>query len=916
MTNHVTYKHTDDTLLEIANFKNGSLTSSNPDLELTVAPDGTKDVVKFVGGQTMPIIKLPSPINLYPYYGIRFRVYSERATGTTVCLQLESAQDKPPHMSVAFEVNFTGWKDFFAIVRDLSVQVPFPSFDGLSVKGSGMSMIGNLTGDIPENVLYLDNIVAQTANFEITAPDGMSLDNPALYRSITDKYRTMMLGDESVWETEAFKNNVKNSDSKCEETWAQFKETWSDGEKGQLFGLDIARRPWNDEKSTMTLIARLFFMTQGWAKRGKYYHNPELLADIMAGLEYANKYYYGKNIINEGTFGNWWEWNVGIPLNLMPMLVLLEDELGPDLLKKYLEPFDYITPYPMGSGANQMWTARVCIISGALQFSAHRICSAKHYMMNIFEFADEATRDGDGGFYTDGSFVQHHQHPYTTGYGMGAVDELTVTMLLTAGGPFEFTEDIVKNHYEWAFRSFLPIVYKKNASNTLAGRNVSRGVTEVGNTKGIFRSLARMCHYAPADIQAKLKPALKRIMADFGRDMCDVVSMTEVQMCRELWRDNSISPASRLIGTRVFPAMRRVAHYTEKFGAMLSLSGTHIAKYESINNENKTGWHYGDGMLTVFTDGYDFGKEFYLYASPYLVPATTENTAKKNPVCIGMILNGSDFSGGLECEEYGVAAYQHKLFERSYKSRMFFDEKDARLSANKSYFFFDKEIVCLGSAIKDVSGTPVITTVDNRLWRENDKFTVNGQAADITDEMTALNENNAHFTNMGGYVFLSENPVKYRKVTNSGVKQDDGNLVFAHATSSADFLELVIEHGIGNEGLNGSYAYAYLPTATADETVVYGNLPEISVVKQTDSVHAVAKPSLNMLGAVFFAPDTLEYNGLTLCVDSPCVISIRDNLLYLADVTQALDTVTVNVNGVDRKADLSARKGLTVKINI
>jgi hypothetical protein len=243
MEKHVTYKHTGDTALEIANFKNGSLTPLNPDLVLTTAPDGTENVVKFVGGQVMPIIKLPNPINLYPYYGLRFRIYSERATGTTVCLQFNSEQDKPPHMSVAFEVNFTGWKDFYTIVRDLSVQFPFPSFDGLSIKGSGASMIGNLTGDIPENVLYLDNIVAEAGNFEVFAPEGTSLDNPSLYRSITDKYRLMMLGDESVWETEVFKNSVKNSDSKCEEVWAQFKESFCEGEKGKLFGLDIGRKP-------------------------------------------------------------------------------------------------------------------------------------------------------------------------------------------------------------------------------------------------------------------------------------------------------------------------------------------------------------------------------------------------------------------------------------------------------------------------------------------------------------------------------------------------------------------------------------------------------------------------------------------------------------------------------------------------
>ena len=84
-----------------------------------------------------------------------------------------------------------------------------------------------------------------------------------------------------------------------------------------------------------------------------------------------------------------------------------------------------------------------------------------------------------------------------------------------------------------------------------------------------------------------------------------------------------------------------------------------------------------------------------------------------------------------------------------------------------------------------------------------------------------------------------------------GFKNPDGSLVFPNTNGSYTFLELVIEHGIGNEQLNGSYAYAYMPESSAVEVADYAKTPEIKIVKQTDTVHAVAKESLDMLGIVF-----------------------------------------------------------------
>jgi hyaluronate lyase len=66
-------------------------------------------------------------------------------------------------------------------------------------------------------------------------------------------------------------------------------------------------------------------MTRSWAAYGSgYYQNAQLLNDVIAGLDwlYENRY-------NEHTspYDNWWDWEIGIPLCLNDIAILLYDAL-------------------------------------------------------------------------------------------------------------------------------------------------------------------------------------------------------------------------------------------------------------------------------------------------------------------------------------------------------------------------------------------------------------------------------------------------------------------------------------------------------------------------------------------------------------------------------------------------------------
>jgi hyaluronate lyase len=217
------------------------------------------------------------------------------------------------------------------------------------------------------------------------------------------------------------------------------------------------------------------------------------------------------------------------------------------------------------------------------------------------------------------------------------------------------------------------------------------------------------------------------------------------------------------------------------------------------------------------------------------------------------------------------------------------DVKDTKITARKSWFFFDNEIVCLGSAINDFSETPVITCVENRLWREGDALTVNGKEL-IPTEKTSLSAKNAHFTNMGGYVFFDESDLSFEKT----VKSNHRN---ASDTSTRDFLEIVIDHGVGDGKLNGTYAYAYLPTASSVETSSYSDAPDVTVVANTEKVHAVYEKTLDILAINFFEADTVSYGNTTVSATSPLSIMINGNDINVSDPTKKLDVLKFSING-------------------
>jgi hyaluronate lyase len=265
-----------------------------------------------------------------------------------------------------------------------------------------------------------------------------------------------------------------------------------------------------------------------------------------------------------------------------------------------------------------------------------------------------------------------------------------------------------------------------------------------------------------------------------------------------------------------------------------------------------TGWYMGDGMLYVYTPDYDFDTDFFNKANRYRMPGTTVNGSERVPKSytgVWSIFNKYPTACGVSSGDFGLSMFELGYPEPDGDHNLF----DTDITARKSNFFFDDEIVCVGTGIKDSSGLPVETVLDNRLVRDTDKLYINGN--NVTPKTTGRIENltpskvyptdtlakakDIYFDNMGGYLFEKEIDVRYRIYDNC-----------------KKYLEITLPHG--ENVSDGEYAYTLVPNVSREYFDAYKMAHPVSIECMSNTAHVVKKAAAGAIGYAF-------YEGGTAC---------------------------------------------------
>ena len=637
-------------------------------------------------------------------------------------------------------------------------------------------------------------------------------------------------------------------------------------------------------------------MVRAWAyPSSPLYHNESLLADIRFGLDFLAKNAYNDSIPH---IGNWWEWQIGVPFDYSNMVCMLYEVLTPEEIETFANTAGSIVYRTVVHGnltyANQASVCRNLLFIGTLTDNEADIQAACDYAVKAFvDTTSVATRNAaqamyddilrtqtkykhntvvwaKEGLYPDGTFIQHIAIPYIGHYGCEMVECAADMALLLSGTSVEIPKAIRDVLPLWITKTYLPAIYRGGFMPMFMGRTAGKR-NPFYSARSCVLNIYRVLPLLPDSIQPQVLQAcrdmhltLDNIDSPYEKmDPVPVIARTIEQINQSSNRQSSNRQFSI-----VYAAGDRVVHQMERARFGLAMSSNRIGKYEAfitaVDTENVTGWYTADGMTCLYTpDAVDHYASYVRRVNPYLIPGTTVDRVERFPLRSDMVLFHHSSKApeiaraGGACLDglYSVAGMQLLGF-------------DAELYAKKSWFMFDREIVCLGSDIHQQREKEVITVVENR----------------ITDALWHIGKRYAWLDKVAGYYFPE-------------------NDSFQTAVSETGCKEMTLSHGIAPQ--DGHYAYVLLPRFSEQETKRYVGHPETRIVAHTNAVHAVTKPRLHLTAWSFFA----EGEAAGLQSDGPaCVLMQRNkNTLTLAisEPTWQRNTQVLTLNGSYRLKDAS-----------
>lgn len=647
------------------------------------------------------------------------------------------------------------------------------------------------------------------------------------------------------------------------------------------------------------------------AEGGALYQNQDMLKDITNILDFL----CGSCYTAKSQTDNWWTWEIGIPKDLIPALILIYGGLTEEQVMAYTETLYFFQPDPFhegvintasthgqgyreAQGANIIDCSTTAVGLGALREDNELVylgmlaSSQTFVIQNVEDSAQIAANGYNSGFYPDGSYLDHIKVPYLGAYGIEFMKGGAKIPSLLAGTPWKYPEQVQDNLESYIVEGFGNGMYKGMMLDCLKGRSVSRPASsnQAAGREAMMIILQIVDSFSQEAKETTLS-ALKAWLEEdegFIDSLVGAENMAIKKKAKEILEDTSIQSNIAPVH-KSYPLMDRVVHRTEDYLFALSMYSERIQNTEIMNDENRFGWHQNNGMTYIYDEDNQYTENYWNTVNPLRLPGTTVvpvNIGTGKPDGSGFA-QGGDFCskeswvGGTSIGNYGVSGM-------SFSGETQGIAGDAPVSyapdlkGKKSWFMFDDEMVCLGAGITNKNmELPVETTIENKKLRKDgsNQLLVNGEKTEIPVKEANVKElvertadvsgtsfeqvNWAHLEgnqSVGtGYYFPEENTeIQVRRGQTTGSWKDVGTF---EGESTENYLEMWVDHGQNPE--NASYSYVLLPETSAEETENYAQAPKVTILENSSEVQAVRHETLKITGINFWQEQGGSIDGIT-----------------------------------------------------
>ncbi|MCX7013648.1 MAG: polysaccharide lyase 8 family protein, partial [Candidatus Sumerlaeota bacterium] len=617
---------------------------------------------------------------------------------------------------------------------------------------------------------------------------------------------------------------------------------------------------------------RIGKMALAWITPGQtLYQAPQLTAAVEQALSYVYAYVYP----GRSRPGNWWNWEIGIPNELGPALLFVQGAIDSTVWQNARDTFHFlIYDQPHMTGQNLIWSATNHMYLALMDNDPAHMAPVK----DAFE-TQCAIQSGDG-LQRDGSFHQHGAQLYNGGYGNDFSLDVSRYLRWADGASYQISGPALETFAQYFLDGSWWMIHHGAYELASRGRGITRGDYSTPALQPALLVLANVANTRQADAIAAAK---HNLLFQSAYDLERAPLMPAVV-------GSPLAPVEP-IGHRHFPESDFTIHRRSNYFASLKMFSSRVKNGENTNDEGLKLWCFSDGVTWILLDGTDYRQNNTLPTLDWQrLPGTTEERMTRADGSGLNTTQSKSFVGGAGAGGRGVSA-------------MDFNAVNSALTAKKSWFFFDDEIVCLGSGVTCTSTNPVETTINQRRLAAPDALlTVDGAAQSTKLPWSASLPNIAWAQCEGfGYYFPGTATIQARRHEQQGAWADLNSLNGSSTIYSNPILTLWFDHG--TQPSAAKYAYAVLPDKTAAQMAAYAAAAPISIARQTGTAHAVRHQTLGALGAVFWNAGTVA----PVTVDSPCIVyeeqTATDCTLALSEPTHATTTIHVALDGAWQAVD-------------
>lgn len=562
---------------------------------------------------------------------------------------------------------------------------------------------------------------------------------------------------------------------------------------------------------------------------------------------------------------NWWYNQIAVPQNLGNILVLLDrgKQVLPDELRNRLFGMMAWPDPRKWTGANKLDIALHHLQRGCLLQNDSIVGVAAR---QIFYPVRITTAEG---IQSDLSYQQHGNQLYIGAYGTVFAEGVTRVAAWLQGTPYALQGEQLRLYSRFIRDTYLNVFRGGYTDFSVMGRGISReNALDGRGTVDMLKKLEQLDTAYASEYAGAIVRFLQPGQSGYGRDEKNTI----------YWRSDY------------------ALHNRKGFDFSVRTASVRTRKTESGNGENLCGGFLSDGATCIRRNGDEYYNIFPVW-DWNKVPGVTAPQASTAIATNWGEMGKSVFSGGVSDGRFGIMAF---LLD------------DRGVKAAKSWFFFDREVVCLGAGISSGGGTQVTTCLNQCLLKGEvltsagkqnieSKADGNGQKREVT---WVLHDSVLYYFPQSAEVWIY-----------AGMQSGNWNKI--NYNYSAERLEkgvfkLWLDHGSGLK--NETYAYVVAPGITDPKAYRGGG---IEIVENRAERQVVYHEAEDQLQAVFYRAGEVSYKGITLAVERPCAVIVKGwsgdkPEVILADPAQKEKVIDWQIRGNGRKLSGQAEMSLPV----